>query len=168
MPGGKNGSILLLLAMDSRDYHVSTDSAMRQIITDNGGFPHLKEAFLPYLKDNNYYAAFDAYVDGTEKLLAYYEQKGEPYDPYDEFSPLALVVAIALGVLAAILVKGGLEGMMSNVAYAPSADAYLKDDSFQLTEDNDTFLYTTETRRPKPRNSGNSSGSSHGGGGGKF
>ena len=166
--GGKNGSILLLLAMDSRDYHVSTDSAMRQIITDNGGFPHLKEAFLPYLKDNNYYAAFDAYVDGTEKLLAYYEQKGEPYDPYDEFSPLALVVAIALGVLAAILVKGGLEGMMSNVAYAPSADAYLKDDSFQLTEDNDTFLYTTETRRPKPRNSGNSSGGSHGGGGGKF
>ena len=95
--------------------------------------------------------------------------KGEPYDPYNEFSPLALIVAIALGVLAAILVKSGLEGMMSNVAFAPSADAYLEDGSVSLTENNDTFLYTTETRRPKPKkSSGGGGGGSHGGGGGKF
>ena len=29
--GGKNGSILLLLAMDSRDYHVSTNSAISSV-----------------------------------------------------------------------------------------------------------------------------------------
>lgn len=167
--GGKNGSIVLLLAMDSRDYHVSTDSVMRTIITDDGGFPHLKEAFLPHLKDNDFYGAFDAYVDGTDEMLAYYEREGEPYDPYNEFSPLALVIAIALGILAALLVKSGLEGMMSNVAFAPSADAYLEDGSVSLTENNDTFLYTTETRRPKPKkSSGGGGGGSHGGGGGKF
>ena len=168
--GGKNGSILLLLAMDSRDYHVSTDQAMREIITDEGGFKHLKEAFLPLLKDNNYSAAFDAYVSDTDKLLTYYEQNGEPYDPHSEFSPLALVIALALAVLAAIFVKSGLEGMMSNVAYAPSADAYLKGDSVNLTENDDIFLYTTETRRPKPQKSGGSGGGggSHGGAGGNF
>ena len=168
--GGKNGSIVLLLAMDSRDFHVSTDSTMRQIITDDGGFPHLREAFLPALKENHYYQAFDTYVATTDELLAYYEKEGEPFDPANQFSPLALVIAILLGVLAALGVKSGLESMMSNVAYAPSADAYLKDDSVDITESNDLFLYTTETRRPKPKksSSGGGGGGSHGGGGGKF
>lgn len=167
--GGKNGSIVMLLAMDSRDFYVSTDSTMRQIITDAGGFPYLKNAFLPSLKENNYYEAFTAYVATTDELLSYYEKEGEPYDPNNEFSPLALAAAIALAILAALGVRTTLEGMMSNVAFAPSADAYLKRESVNLTENDDTFLYVTETRRPKPKkSSGGSGGGSHGGGGGKF
>lgn len=168
--GGKNGSLVLLLAMESRDYYLSTDKAMQQAITNEGGFPYLKEAFLPELKEGHYAAAFAACLDTTEELLAYYEREGEPYDPASEFSPLALAAALALGFLTALGVRSTLEGMMSNVAYAPSADAYLKNDSVSITEKEDTFLYTTETRRPKPKSSGGGSGggSSHGGGGGKF
>jgi len=168
--GGKNGSIVMLLAMDSRDYYVSTDSVMRQIITDEGGFPYLKKAFLPSLKDNNYAAAFEAYVATTDELLSYYEKEGEPYDPNNEFSPLALAAGMALAVLAALFARTTLEGMMSNVAFAPSADAYLNHDSVNLTENEDIFLYTTESRRPKPKKSSSSGGGggSHGGGGGKF
>ena len=168
--GGKNGSIVMLLAMDSRDFYVSTDSVMRQIITDEGGFPYLKKAFLPSLKDNHYAAAFEAYVATTDELLSYYEKEGEPYDPNNEFSPLALAAGMALAVLAALFARTTLEGMMSNVAFAPSADAYLNHDSVNLTENEDIFLYTTESRRPKPKKSSSSSGGggSHGGGGGKF
>ena len=48
---GKNGNMVLVLAMDTRDYYIATDKAMRQRITDKGGIPALEEQFLPLLKE---------------------------------------------------------------------------------------------------------------------
>lgn len=50
---GKNGNMVLVLAMDTRDYYIATDKAMRQRITDKGGIPALEEQFLPLLKEKN-------------------------------------------------------------------------------------------------------------------
>jgi len=88
---------------------------------------------------------------------------------------------MSLGVaLACALILGGTIYYMlyeyeSNVRSAAEADAYLNHDSFQITQSEDNFLYTTVTRRAKEKRessssnvSTSSSDSSHGGGGGKF
>ena len=95
---GKNGNMVLVLAMDTRDYYIATDKAMRQRITDKGGIPALEEQFLPLLKEKKYADAFKAYVQGAGEQLAYYEANGKAYDPHDQFSVTALAIALVLGI----------------------------------------------------------------------
>lgn len=168
---GKNGGIVLVLAMKSRDWYVSTNNEMRKRITDEAGFPYLKEQFLPDLKDGKYASAFGAYVDGVDKMMTYYEKEEKPYDPFDEFNLMAFLVAIVVAVLGGWLVRSILISSMSNVMHAVEAGTYLKRESVRLTMENDTFLFTNVTRvaKSKSRDSDTSSrDSSHGGGGGKF
>ena len=167
---GAHGSMVLLLAMDTRDWYVSTDNSMRKRITDDGGFAYLSDAFLPSLKDGDYAGAFRQYVATADAMLDYYEEQGEPYDPASEFSLLAFIVAVVFAGLAAIGVWQILLCQLNNVTRAVAADSYLQRDSVALTEQSDTYLYTDVTRTPKAKSSSgsSSSGGSHGGGGGKF
>lgn len=169
---GSNGSILFLVAVDSRDYYIATGRYLNRIITTEGGIPYLQSEILPSLKENNFAGAADYFVDATEMELAYYQEKGEPYDPANEFSVLALIIALLGSGLIAIGIRSHLIAKMSNVEYASDADVYLERDSVQFTEREDTYLYTNVTVMPRARSSGGSSGSSGGGstggGGGKF
>ena len=70
---GKNGNMVLLLAMDRHDWYVATDKAMKERISNKKGIPYLKDAFLPPLKDGHYAKAFAAYGQSSAKLLAYYQ-----------------------------------------------------------------------------------------------
>lgn len=56
---GKNGNMVLLLAMDRHDWYVATDKAMKERISNKKGIPYLKDAFLPPLKDGHYAKAFE-------------------------------------------------------------------------------------------------------------
>ena len=171
--GAKNGGMVLLLSMGSRDWYISTDNAMRQRITDDEGLPYLRDRFLGKLKEKDYAGAMDAYLDTVDSMLSYYEQEGKPYDPSDEFNLMALLAALVASGLGGWLVREGLVGSMSNVARRPEAGTYLVQDSVHLAGDSDTFLFMNVTRAPKRKSSDGSmdtSGrdSSHGGGGGKF
>ncbi len=174
---GRHGGIVLLLVMGTHDWYVSTDNEMRVRITDDTGFPYLTDQFLPDLSDGNYLQAFNTYVDTVDTMLTYYEKNGEAYDPTNEFDPLAMLIALAAAILIGWIVRAGLISTMSNVMHEPAADAYLVKDSVEITEQSDTYLYTTVTRVPKSKSSDSdsSSGSSsndndsdYGGGGGKF
>lgn len=165
---GKNGS--MVLAMDTRDYYLATDTAMRQRISDKGGIPALEEKCLPLLKEKKYADAFKAYALETGELLAYYEANGKAYDPHDAFSWTALLIALILGIGGGFLIRRYLISTMSNVAPALAASAYLDEDSFNLTEKEDTFLFMNVSRVAKAKKSGrnDSTDENHGGGGGKF
>ena len=166
---GKNGNMVLVLAMDTRDYYVATDKAMRQRISDKGSLPVLEEKFLPLLKEKKYAEAFKAYALESGELLAYYEANGKAYDPHDAFSWTALLIALALGIGGGFL-RRYLISTMSNVAPALAASAYLDENSFDLTEKEDTFLFMNVSRVAKAKKSGrnDSTDENHGGGGGKF
>ena len=158
---GKNGNMVLVLAMDTRDYYVATDKAMRQRISDKGSLPVLEEKFAE---------AFKAYALESGELLAYYEANGKAYDPHDAFSWTALLIALALGIGGGFLIRRYLISTMSNVAPALAASAYLDENSFDLTEKEDTFLFMNVSRVAKAKKSGrnDSTDENHGGGGGKF
>ena len=165
---GKNGS--MVLAMDTRDYYLATDTAMRQRISDKGGIPALEEKCLPLLKEKKYADAFKAYALETGELLAYYEANGKAYDPHDAFSWTALLIALILGIGGGFLILRYLINTMSNVVPALAASAYLDENSFDLTEQEDTFLFMNVSRTAKAKKSErhDSTDEKHGGGGGKF
>lgn len=166
---GEKGSIVLVIAMGSRDWYISTDNNMRAKITDEAGIKGLKGLFLEDLSNGDYNASFNAFVAGVDDYLTYYEKEGEPYDPANEFDMLAAVIAAAVAAAGGALFAYYLICGMSNVAPAVEASAYLKNDSVDIFQQQDSYLYTTVTRRKKSKDSGSSSrDSSHGGGGGKF
>ena len=173
---GENGTIVLLLSMKERDWYISTDNKMRARITDGKGVEYLSGEFLPDLKEGKYAAAFTTFAATTDEMLTYYEKEGEPYDPANAFNLMALGIALACALILGGTIYYMLYEYESNVRSAAEADAYLNQDSFQLTRSEDDFLYTTVTRRTKEKSSSSSgsnvstssSDSSHGGGGGKF
>jgi uncharacterized protein len=168
---GEKGSIVLVLAMGSRDWYISTDNNMRAKITDDVGINGLKNLFLDDLSNGDYSDGFNHFVDGVDKYLSYYETEGVPYDPADEFDMFAAIIAVMVAAAGGFGFAYYLICGMSNVAPAVEAAAYLKQDSVDIFQRQDRYLYTTVTRRKKSKSSDSSSSasdSSHGGGGGKF
>ena len=174
---GEKGNMVMILDMGSRRWQIATDPKMRKIITDERGIPKLKDSFIDALKKGDYAKAFTNYAKTSDFLLNYYAKEGEAYDPSKEFNGGALAGggAIALGIAA--LIRKILMGQMSNIQPASGASAYFNKESFNLTNSNDTYLYTTTAVIPKNKgNSGGSSGGSgssgssggNGGGGGSF
>ena len=168
--GGQNGGMVLLIAMDSRDWHISFNTPMSERITDNGGFPYLQNRVVALLSDGDFNGAFNKYVDTVDSLLTYYEQNGQPYDPSAEFNPMALAAAIVISIFIGVMIRSSLIDSMSNVRHAVEASAYLVQNSVRLTENQDTFLFMNVVRSPKRRDSSSShdsdgDGDSHGGGG---
>lgn len=173
IPPAENGTIVLLLSMKDRDWYISTDNKMRARITDDKGIEYLSGKFLPELKENKYAAGFTAFAATADEMLTYYEKEGKPYDPSDAFSLIALLIALGCGLILGATIYYVLLEHASNVTEAAAADAYLNQDSFTLTENQDNFLYTSVTRKAKEKkSSSNVTASSrddrHGGGGGKF
>ena len=171
---GVNGGIVLLVAMDRRQYEMSTDRRMIERITDHDGIPFLKDKFQSSLSAGNYYAAVNNFVDGVDELLTYYETNGRAYGQRDPggFDPMAAAIAVALSLFAGVAILSWLIGSMSNIRHAMAAIDYLKKDTVKFTENRDTFLFMNVQARPKGggrRSSGGGhGGGGHGGGGGNF
>ena len=172
---GTNGSIVLYITMSDRKYYVATGNYMNRRITSNEGVRYICEQIVPELKDNNFAGAAELFVENVDKELAYFAEEGKPYDPADEFDWLSFVCALVGAVTVGFCVRFGLICLMGNVKHEECADAYLERDTFELTEEEDTYLYTTTTivKRSKGKDEDSgffSSGSrgSSGGGGGSF
>jgi len=167
---GSKGSMVLLVATDSRDYYIATGRNLNKIITSKEGIPFIQNRILKDLKDSDYEKAATHFAGAVEKELAYYEEEGEPYDPSKTFSVLALLIAVLGSGAAGIGIRSYLISQMSNVHHAADADVYLDKESFELTGESDTFLYTKVKAVPKRKRSNRSSSDSGstGGGGGKF
>ena len=166
---GRNGNIVLLISMDTRQWHISTDSLISQMITNAAGLPYIENNFLSKLSNGDYSGALNGYVDSIDDLLSYYTQNEAPYDPSNGFNPMAAIAAVVISIFIGVMIRSSLIASMSNVRPAIEASEYLDKGSLQLTENRDTFLYMNVQRRPKSRGGGghNGVGGSSGGGGGR-
>lgn len=173
---GPNGNIVFLQVTDQRQWYISTDRKLKDVVVGIPGTEYISKAAVPYLKKGDEAGAYKTYAKRVADLMAYYNKHGKGWQPEKEFPWLAVVGALIASVVVASAYKKSLIAAMSNVRREVSADAYLDQGSFALENEHDTYLYTNVTYTPKPRQghrgtgsvSTSSSDGGHGGGGGGY
>ena len=173
---GPNGNIVFLQGTDQRQWYISTDRKLKEVVVGIPGTEYISKAAVPYLKKGDEAGAYRAYAKRVGELMTYYNKHGKGWQPEKEFPWLAVVGALIAGVGVDSAYKKSLIAAMSNVRREVSADAYLDQGSFALENEHDTYLYTNVTYTPKPRQghrgagsvSTSSSDGGHGGGGGGY
>ena len=182
--GEDRDGLILVVAMDTRDWWISTRGEAIRTFTD-AGIDYIGEQIVPYMSAGDFYGAFDEFADQCSAFMAQ-AQTGDPFDyhnlpqapkaPFNAFT--ALIVAALAGFIIAKIYTGSLKGQLKTVQMQRAAAGYVKNDSMNITDSRDFFLYRHVTRTQKASDSGSgrggssthhsSSGATHGGGGGKF
>lgn len=182
---GPDGSgVLLMLAMDTREWAISTCGDGIYALTDYG-IQSLFSSIADDLSNNDYYSAFDTYL---EELPRYFQafQDGEPIDGYHggyngpgTYEPgsrdeiiyydrepglgdylrvifVSVLIGAAVGGIAILVMRGQM-----NTAKAQSgAASYLRDGSYNLTRRADMFLYSRVNRTRRAESSHSAGGGS--------
>lgn len=170
--GEDRDGALLLLNMESRKWHISTRGYGITAFTDYGiqqAGSEIKEYF-----DTDCEKAFDVFIDKCEEYVNL-ARSGKPYDR--SLSLIWIPISLIVGFVIANIVVGSMKKKMKSVRSQAAANSYVRDNSLNITDSRDIYLYATVTRTAKPDNSSSSGGSSthtsssgatHGGGGGSF
>ena len=163
----QDGCILLQLT-ESRDYDFSVLGRGEKIL-NNTAFDKLENDTVSFLRDNNYYEAYRAFIRNWEEFLAL-EAIGRNYNFFYQWN-IALVagswvLAIIIGLTVVLIWKS----QMNTALAQTQANAYMIPNSLAFKEKNDRFLYSTvtKTRRQKQVSSSGSSGRSISGRSGKY
>lgn len=180
--GEERDGILFLISMEERDWYISTTGYGITAFTD-AGLTYISEQILDDLSEGEYAAAFTAFAGLCDDFITQADT-GEPYDtgnlPKEPFWLTgSLVIALGAGFIIALIVTGIMRSKLKTVHSQPLADNYIKKGSMNVTKKKDLFLYRHVSRKEKPKDNGSkssggssthrsSSGSTHGGRGGKF
>ena len=164
--------ILLLVAMDSRDYYISTSGDGITALND-AEIDYISGRFAGDLSRGNYASAFRTYAELCDDYISE-AKSGNDYDRGNSF-PFGknLLVSLAIGFVIAFIATAIMRSKLKSVRSKSNAADYVRQGSFRVTNSKDLFLYRRVTRRARPKDNGSSthrssSGRSHGGGGGKF
>lgn len=171
--------VLLLISMEDSDWYISTSGFGITAITD-AGREYMAEQFVDDLGDGYYYDAFVTYADLCNEFINM-ARSGDPFDvdnlPKEDFNYIkSLLVSLGIGLVIALIITGKMKGKLKTVRRQAEATDYVKTDSMKVTQSRDFFLYKQIDRQAKPKESTSdgsrthtsSSGTTHGGGGGKF
>lgn len=172
--GENDDGIMLYICSDTREHHFTTRGKGIKYFNDRG-LVYLESKVVPHLEENDYYEAFEAYIEAAEELLIMAEE-GTPYNEShrsaEEVLGIVLVCAIVPLIIAFVMMRGKLKKMKTAVSdnYASN---YIKPGSMNLKTSRDMFLFSrvVKTAKPKASSSGthtSSSGRTHGGRGGSF
>lgn len=195
--GPEYSGVLFLLAMESREWYISTCGDAIYAVTDYS-ISQIGDSVVNYLSDGDYYGGFDAflrllgscyqsyaagdpidapkgsyddsnvYYPGDETL--YYEEEGE-------FFPGLIIVSLVVGGVIAAVAILFMRSSMNTKRPRNSAGDYLKSGTFYLRQHSDIFLYSRTHKTRRESSSSGAGGSSvrrssggrrHGGGGGRF
>lgn len=180
----------------NRDFYTYYQGSVYDTFGDeayNSDYGYVNSAVLPYLASENYYEAFQTYLELTESYLtgnsyegdyivpdnygdSYYENDYYYEDDYYyESRPMSPVIkeliVIAVAAVVAFIVTSIMKSKMNTAVIKNEASDYVKVGSMNVTRRLDVFTHRHVTRTAKPKNnssSGSRSGGGHsvGGGGG--
>ena len=171
--GENDDGIMLYICSDTREYHFTTHGKGREYFNSNG-LKYLESKVLPYLIEDDYYEAFEAYIETSEELLEM-AKSGKPYNE-KQYSTKYLIGVIVVCLIAPLLIayfmmKKKLKKMKTAVSNDYAAN-YMKQGSMRIDTSRDLFLYSRITKTEKPKSDSgthtSSSGRTHGGRGGSF
>ena len=155
--------VLFLVDMGSRQWHISTAGTAIERLSDRD-LEKIENAVIPYFSDGRFYDGFCRFLD----ILPDYLEN-------DRNSGVNLLLSLIVGAAAAGAVVLIMCCTMNTQKSRHSAQGYTVDNSYQLRQHQDLFLYSSLSKRPRPKSnsSGNSvhrssSGRSHGGRSGRF
>ncbi len=171
--GENDDGIMLYICSGTREYHFTTHGKGLEYFNSRG-LIYLESKIVPYLSENDYYEAFEAYIETSDELL----QMAKDGKPYNEkhYSTKYLVGVILVCLLAPLLIafimmKRKLKKMKTAVENDYAAN-YVKPGSMRIDTSRDLFLFSRITKTEKPKSSSgthtSSSGRTHGGRGGSF
>ena len=177
--GADYDGVLLLVSMEDRDWYITTTGFGITAITD-AGIEYISDKFVSGLGDGEYAKAFTSYAELCDEFITQ-AKTGKPYDvgnmPKEPFNfAKNILIAFVIGLAVALTITNIMKSKLKTVHFQPAASSYVKAGSMNVTENRDLFLYTHIDRIPKPKDNTSggssthisSSGSTHGGGGGKF
>lgn len=194
--GYGDDGVLFLLAMEEREWYISTCGDAIYALTDYG-IQQLGIVALPYLSVGDYSGAFEVFLN---ELPIYFDalEDDSPIDGYADYSDdyyhgdqdyveyfesgskVSFGIALLIGIVAGGVTVLVMKASMNTKRKQRSAQDYIKQGSYKLHTRQDIFLYSrvAKTRRQENSSGGSSgggssvhtssSGRSHGGGGGKF
>lgn len=171
--GENDDGIMLYICSGTREYHFTTHGKGLEYFNSNG-LEYLESKVLPYLFENDYYEAFEAYIETSEELLEM-AKSGNPYNE-KQYSTKYLIGVIIVCLIAPLLIafwmmKRKLKKMKTAVENNYAAN-YIKPGSMNIAVSKDLFLYSRITKTERPKSSSgthtSSSGRTHGGRGGSF
>ena len=174
--GQNRDGCLFLLVTESRDYWFSTSGRGIRIL-NSAAEGKLENSVVQSLRANNFYGAFrDFLLDWEEFLIL--DAKGRSYNFFHQWNLVLVLIAWVLALIIGIIVVQSWKKGMETVLPQTQAAAYMVPGSLAFKEKKDSFLYSTVTKtklQTQSSSSGSgkglhtgSSGSSHGGRGGKF
>lgn len=162
--GPNRDGVMLLLAMEDRDYRILANGFGHQAVT-NSEIYEIGDRIQPHLSDGDYADAFRMFAEACE-----YEINGEINGfPFD--FGMNLLICLVIGLVAAGIATGIMAAQLRSVRHRHEAAEYTRPGSMRLSHSGDLFLYRTVNRRRRQTESsgsGGRSGSSRGVGGGKF
>lgn len=160
--------ILYFVCETTHEYAFSTCGSGIKIFNDDG-LEYIDNAMLPYLKKGDYYQAVSVYAEKCEELINM-AANGQPYKK--KINILYVIAGIILIPLAlAFALMTHKLSKMNTAVMQTGAAQYMKPDSMDISNSRDIFLYSTVTKREKPKDSTthtSSSGRTHGGRSGSF
>ena len=152
--GEEKDGALFLVAVYDREWAISTTGFGNKAFTAEA-LTYLAEQFLGSLSNENYTKAFNIYVD-TGSAIVMQAQSGKSFNastlPVKPLGPMWILISAAIAVLISHIFVGILEAELKSVREQKSAKDYVRANSFNLTKQNETFLYT-RTQRMKRRSS---------------
>ena len=177
--GETRDGILLLISMEERDVYISTSGYGLTAFTEDG-IDYILDQITPSLSKGDYSTAFFTFVELCEDFVTQ-ARTDKPYTrstlPREPLSPMALVVCAIIGLVIALIAVGSMKARLHSVRSQAAAGSYVRENSLNITDSRELFLYRKVSRVAKASDSSSrggggthtsSSGRTHGGGGGKF
>ena len=177
--GANRDGLILVISMEDNDWYISTCGYGITAFTD-AGIKYIGEQIVPYLSDKDFAGAFATYITLCDEFITQ-ARTDKPYDigslPRKPMSPAWILVCLIIGLILSCVTVGKMKAKLTTVRAQAAANSYMKNDSMNITDSREMFLYknVTRTKRSNESSGGggssthtSSSGTSHGGGGGKF
>ncbi|MBE6625671.1 MAG: TPM domain-containing protein [Ruminococcaceae bacterium] len=152
--GETDDGILFVISLGGRDWCVFA-AGYGDTVMNSRGFDQVENEIIPYLSDGEYYRAFSHFGDVCDELIT---------DSYGSSvtSGKWILTCFIVGLVISIITVGIMASMNKSVRYGVSANSYIVNGSFSLTEKQDIFLYRNVMRTPR-QTSESSRGSRSGG-----
>lgn len=159
--GTNRDGVLLLIAMEERDYRILSNGIGAKAITSSE-IETIGNAIKTDLGAENYAKAFQRFIDDCEYQIDG-EINGFPFKLVQN-----LAISLVIGFLIAFLIMCSMKSKLKTVRRRSEATEYTKKGSMRMHDSRDIFLYRTVDRTKKENESSNSSEESRNVGGGKF